>query len=294
MTQAADENRPEILLAKSAGFCFGVTRAIDSVHSLAEQYGAPIYTYGQLIHNAEAVRELEERGIKAVSFDEALKLPQGSRIVIRSHGITRIEQEALTAAGLDITDATCPFVKKIHNIVATETKKGKCAIIVGNANHPEVIGIRGWCEGDSYVVDDEEAAENLPQIADAIIVSQTTFNPEKFNKIVEKILQKCYIYSVVNTICSATRERQEEASNIACYVDFMIVIGDKQSSNSQKLFSICKSVCEKTLFVQTAADLMGVALSDAKRIGITAGASTPGNIIQEVLQLCQNKALKNY
>ena len=156
-------------------------------------------------------------------------------------------------------------------------------MIVGDPTHPEVRGIRAWSGENTYVVEDSKGAEALPQLDSAVVVSQTTFNYEKFQKIVEIIRLKCYDTSVMNTICSATQERQEEAAMIASGVDAMIVIGGRHSSNSQKLFQICKEVCGHTFFVERAADLGGITLPDVRKIGITAGASTPGNIIREVL-----------
>lgn len=279
----------EIILAETAGFCFGVTRAVDTAIEAAKSAGETIYTYGHLIHNAQVVEDLKTRKIVSVTDEEADKLPAGAKIIIRSHGIGRKTEEKLRAEGLDVIDATCPFVKKIHGIVSAPENASKTVIIVGDPTHPEVIGIRGWCVGESFVISDEKDAEKLPEIADAIIVSQTTFNPEKFEKIVEKIKIKCYINYVMNTICSATWQRQEEALRIARSVDVMIVVGDPESSNSQKLYSICKSACKNTQFVQSADELNNAHLLSAQKVGITAGASTPGNIIQEVLGYVRTK-----
>jgi 4-hydroxy-3-methylbut-2-enyl diphosphate reductase len=195
----------------------------------------------------------------------------------------------LEKQGVDIVDATCPFVKKIHKIVKEESELGKLIIIIGNDNHPEVEGIKGWVNGDVIVINEAEQIENL-SIAEkrqVCIVSQTTFNHNKFKYLVEIIEKKGYDINVVNTICNATHERQAEAKEIASKVDAMIVIGGKHSSNTQKLFDICKAECKNTYYIQTVADLNLCELSSLESIGITAGASTPKNIIEEVHTECQ-------
>ncbi len=276
---------PEIILAKTAGFCFGVTRAVNMVRGLLDdpEVIKPIYTYGPIIHNDQVVDELRALGAVSVTEEEAEKLPAGSVLVIRSHGIGRDALCDLESRGLRIVDATCPFVKKIHRIVSEASDRGQTVIIAGDPDHPEVRGIKAWSGHDTFIVPDPEAAKRLPMLKSAEIVAQTTFNCEFFQKIVENIRTKCYDTSVMNTICSATQERQQEARSIASRVDAMIVVGGRHSSNSQKLFHICRDVCEHTFFVEKASDLGGISLPDARSIGITAGASTPGNIIREVL-----------
>ena len=280
---------PEIILAKTAGFCFGVTKAVDKVYELAETASQDIYTFGPIIHNEEVVGDLEKRGVHAISMEEARKIPAGSTVVIRSHGITKDEEEELGSMGLNVVDATCPFVKKIHKIVEDAARSGETVVIVGDPDHPEVKGIYSRSGKSAFVVGEEEDVEKLPNLGEVIVVSQTTFNYEKFNKIVEKITLKCYNIRVMNTICNATQERQTEAKKIATCVDAMLVIGGGNSSNSQKLFSICKEVCKNTFFIQTARDLEKMDFPKVSSIGITAGASTPSNIIQEVLEHVRTK-----
>jgi len=276
----------EVILAKSAGFCFGVKRAIDMVYEqLSEKQPVPIYTYGPLIHNEEVVADLEKRGVRVVdSLDELARLPKGI-VINRSHGVSRAVYEKMQESGHRIVDATCPFVKRIHNIVRQESGKGKKIVIVGNPVHPEVEGIKGWSQTPVSIIETVEEAENLPFSAEdeVSIVSQTTFNYNKFQELVEVVQKRGYNVSVVNTICNATEERQIEAKEIAAKVDVMIVIGGRHSSNSRKLYEICREECADTHFIRTLDDLdLELSANAVRLIGITAGASTPNNIIEEV------------
>ncbi len=272
----------EVILAKTAGFCFGVKRAVEMVY---EQIGAEnVYTFGPIIHNEEVVEDLKNKGIGVInSLDEARKVTPGT-IIIRSHGTTKAVCDELEALGWKIIDATCPFVKKIHRIVSEQSTAGDQIVIIGNEKHPEVEGIMGWCNSAPIVVDSAEKADELavPEGKNICIVSQTTFNYKKFQELVEKIDKKGYYINVRNTICNATEERQTEARLLAQKADAMIVIGGKSSSNTQKLYEICKEECENTYYIQTLRDLDLNKLSCAGCVGITAGASTPNNIIQEV------------
>ena len=274
----------EVRIAKTAGFCFGVKRAVDKVYEQVETRDKPIYTFGPIIHNEEVVDDLTNRGVKVIHSVEELNGLQDGVIVIRSHGISREIYDRIESTGIEIVDATCPFVKKIHTIVQQQSEEGKQIIVVGNPDHPEVQGIIGWSETPVFVVETVEEAEkiNLPDRKTICIVSQTTFNYKKFQDIVAKIEKKGYDINVVNTICNATHERQVEASQIASDVDGMIVIGGKNSSNTQKLFEICRRECGNTVFIQTLADLDDGWLRDVQKIGITAGASTPNKSIEEV------------
>lgn len=272
----------DVVLAKTAGFCFGVKRAVDTVYEQAEK--GNVYTYGPIIHNEEVVKDLEEKGVRILADKQALKDLEAGTVVIRSHGVERSIYELIKEKGLELVDATCPFVKKIHNIVDEDSAKGKQIIIIGDKNHPEVMGIVGWCNQAPIVLESEEEAENLSFSDDKEIslVSQTTFNHKKFNKVVEIFKEKGYNISVYNTICNATEERQREAASIAKQVDAMIVIGGKNSSNTQKLFDISKKECANTYYIQTLVDLDLAAFESVGRVGITAGASTPNQIIKEV------------
>lgn len=279
----------EITVAKSAGFCFGVQRAVDSVYKELEENSGKIYTFGPIIHNEQVVENLNKRGIEVIDTVEQLKKIKEGTVVIRSHGVAKEIYDILEQQKLKMVDATCPFVKKIHNIVLDESNNGKTIIIIGNDNHPEVEGIKGWVNGEVIVINKEEQIEklSLPEQTKACIVSQTTFNHNKFKYLVEIIRKKGYDITVVNTICNATHVRQVEAQKISSKVDGMIVIGGKNSSNTQKLYDICRNECENTFYVQTVKDLNLHELKSLKSIGITAGASTPKNIIEEVRTECQ-------
>ena len=279
----------EITVAKSAGFCFGVQRAVDSVYKELKENSGKIYTFGPIIHNEQVVEDLNKRGIEVIDTVEQLKEIKEGTVVIRSHGVAKEIYDILEQQKLKMVDATCPFVKKIHNIVLDESNNGKTIIIIGNDNHPEVEGIKGWVNGEVIVINKEEQIEklSLPEQTKACIVSQTTFNHNKFKYLVEIIRKKGYDITVVNTICNATHVRQVEARKISSKVDGMIVIGGKNSSNTQKLYDICRNECENTFYVQTVKDLNLHELKSLKSIGITAGASTPKNIIEEVRTECQ-------
>ena len=272
----------EVILAKSAGFCFGVKRAVDTVY---EQTGKKnVYTFGPIIHNEEVVKDLEKKGVFVINTLEELDDITEGTVIIRSHGVSSAVYEALQKKGVEIVDATCPFVLKIHNIVKQESANGKQIVIIGNEKHPEVEGIMGWSKTQVHVVDTAEKAQNLqldPQ-REVCIVSQTTFNYNKFKELVEIISEKGYNIIIRNTICNATEERQTEAREIAKRVDAMIVVGGSSSSNTRKLYEICKNECKDTYYIQTLNDLDMTSLGKADCIGITAGASTPNNIIQEV------------
>lgn len=279
----------EITVAKSAGFCFGVQRAVDSVYKELEENSGKIYTFGPIIHNEQVVEDLNKKGIEVIDTVEQLKKIKEGTVVIRSHGVAKEIYDILEQQKLKMVDATCPFVKKIHNIVLDESNNGKTIIIIGNDNHPEVEGIKGWVNGEVIVINKEEQIEklSLPEQTKACIVSQTTFNHNKLKYLVEIIRKKGYDITVVNTICNATHVRQVEAQKISSNVDGMIVIGGKNSSNTQKLYDICRNECENTFYVQTVKDLNLHELKSLKSIGITAGASTPKNIIEEVRTECQ-------
>lgn len=275
----------EIKVAKTAGFCFGVKRAVDLVYKEANNKCCEkIYTYGPIIHNEEVMKDMKSKGIEIIHSEEELKNIQSGVVIIRSHGVPKRIQTMLEQQGLKCEDATCPFVKKIHRIVEEESKKGKHILIIGDENHPEVMGIKGWSDTEVTVIKTEEDARNFEIASETpiCIVSQTTFNYNKFKYLVEIISEKNYNISVLNTICSATKERQTEAESIAKEVDVMIVIGDKHSSNTQKLFEICSRSCANTHYIQTLKDLDMNQLKSARMVGITAGASTPNNIIEEV------------
>ena len=285
------EGNMEVRLAECAGFCFGVKRAVDTVYEQINT-GKTIYTYGPIVHNEEVVRELEEKGVKVLeSKEELLDLEcggtsdeKGCTVIIRAHGVPREICDIIAQKGLECVDATCPFVKRIHRIVEKAGAEGKHVVIVGNPGHPEVEGIKGWCSGPVTILETVEEAEKMPfsEGEDICIVSQTTFNYNKFQDIVEIFQKKGYNDSVVNTICNATEERQQSAKALASEADVMIVIGGRHSSNTRKLYEICSRECANTYFIQTLDDLHLELPKAVRLVGITAGASTPNKLIEEV------------
>ena len=280
----------KVELAKSAGFCFGVEKAVNTVYEEAKKGNDIVYTLGPIIHNEEVVKDMKKRGVEAVKIEDLDSLPKGT-VIIRSHGVSRDIFNFVKRSGHRVVDATCPFVKKIHAIVSVQSGKGKTVVIIGNPEHPEVMGIRGWGDENTYAVENIEQFINLGLKKDEeiIIVAQTTFNHKKFQEIIDKISILGYDVRCFNTICNATQERQAEAKNIASNVDAMIVIGDKKSSNTGKLVEICQEECKNTVFIQTLEDLDYDALLSVDSVGITAGASTPKHIIEEVQNIVRSK-----
>ncbi len=278
-----ERTKMEVRLATHAGFCFGVKRAVEQVYEQIET-GKTIYTYGPIIHNEEVVKDLESKGVTVIPDIETLKKVTEGTVIIRSHGVTKEIYDIIEQKGLECIDATCPFVKRIHNIVKTESAAGKHIVIVGDPKHPEVEGIMSWCSSTLTVLETEKEAQelSLPENSEICIVSQTTFNYNKFQHIVAILQKKGYNDSVVNTICNATEERQTEAKEIASEADVMIVIGGKHSSNTRKLYEICSKECANTYFIQTLDDLHLELPKSVGLVGITAGASTPNKLIEEV------------
>lgn len=280
----------KVELAKSAGFCFGVEKAVNTVYEEAKKENEIVYTLGPIIHNEEVVKDMKKRGVEAVKMEDLASLPKGT-VIIRSHGVSREVYNFVKQSGHRVVDATCPFVKKIHAIVSVQSGKGKTVVIIGNPDHPEVMGIKGWGDENTYAVENIEQFINLDLKKDEeiIIVAQTTFNHKKFQEIIDKISVLGYDVRCFNTICNATQERQAEAKKIASNVDAMIVIGDKKSSNTGKLVEICQEECKNTVFIQTLEDLNYDALLSVDSVGITAGASTPKHIIEEVQNIVRSK-----
>lgn len=291
----------KVELAKSAGFCFGVERAVQTVYDQVKDGQAPIYTYGPIIHNEEVVREFEQLGVRVIESEEEISTVEEGTIIIRSHGISKSVREKMNERKavsesigkfLNIVDATCPFVLRIHRYVMEYSQRDDWVVIVGNPTHPEVQGIFGWSNPQRTTIIEslEEAMDFDIQLDNNLcIVAQTTFNLNKFQDIVEIIIKKGYNSNVLSTICSATMERQNEAADLAARVDAMVVIGGKSSSNSRKLYEICRKNCLNTYFIQTKSDLKDTSLTRFDYVGITAGASTPKNIIEEVQKYVRNE-----
>ena len=280
----------EVTVAKTAGFCFGVKRAVDMVYEQIGK-GGMVTTYGPIIHNEVVVDDLASKGVHVANTPEELEALTEGTVVIRSHGAPKRIYDLLNGKNLTIVDATCPFVKKIHNIVHEQCEAGMRVLIIGDPAHPEVQGIKGW--GDSGTT----AADNLEDILAAFpdkdtpiaVVAQTTFNLVKFQEIVAELGALGYHLKSFNTICNATVERQEETAELASVSDMMVVIGSPHSSNTRKLYEISKQRCDRTFFVSSADELKGREFPQVGRIGITAGASAPDNIIAEVSNYVRSK-----
>ena len=272
-----------ITIAKTAGFCFGVRRAVDLAEQQAARHGA-IYAYGEIIHNTHEIRRLERLGVHTA--DTLEEIPRGAAVLIRAHGVPRTVYQALREKGCEVFDATCPFVRKIHEIADRESNAGRMVVVFGSRNHPEVLGIQGWCT-DSLVLQSEEetrqALENPEFVKKPIsVVAQTTVKRALWDISVSLIKKRCTNLKIFDTICKATDERQSEARLLAGASDRMIVIGDKKSSNTKRLYEISRSLCRDVLCVEDAAELRAQEPAHGQRVGITAGASTPAWIIKEV------------
>ena len=267
----------EITVAKSAGFCFGVNRAIQYVYDNIGKDN--IFSYGPIIHNKEVIADLEKRGVKTVDSFEGIE--EGT-VIIRSHGVGEEVYKEIERRNLSVIDGTCPFVKKIHKIVSKAHNEGRNIIIVGDPVHPEVMGINGWCENTAFIINGDYEG-GLEKDKDYTLVVQTTYRKEKFESVLSSFEKDGIKPEVFNTICSATSERQTEAEHLAKKVDKMFVIGDKHSSNTQKLYEICKKNCNNTFYIETIKDLVLNIFDSNDKIGVTAGASTPPAIIKEVV-----------
>ena len=271
----------KVKIAKEAGFCFGVKRAMKMAWDELES-SSDIYALGPLIHNKQAVQKYEEKGLRTV--DTINDIPNNKNVIIRSHGVSKDIYDKANFNNLNIIDTTCPFVKKIHNIVNEFYEKGYKIIIIGDKNHPEIIGINGWCENSAYIIKSIEDVNNLnlDNKNKYCVVSQTTLNLELYNTLVNELSKKLDNITFKNTICSATKIRQQAARELAVDVDCMVVIGGKHSSNTQKLVNICKDQVP-TFAIETKDDLDIQQLKSFSSIGVTAGASTPDWIIDDVM-----------
>lgn len=276
-----------IKLAETAGFCFGVNRAVNTVYELLEN-GNKVCTLGPIIHNPQLVKELEEKGVRVVNGVE--EVTEGETLVIRSHGVPRSVIEKATVSGIDTVDATCPFVSKIHKIVSEASEKGQPVLIAGDENHSEVIGIVGHATGEVYVFSDEKSLSNLlekhPELTKkaVCVVSQTTFNKEIWKNCEIFLKKVCTNAFIFDTICNATSKRQSEAADLSKINQVMIVVGGGHSSNTRKLYDVCSENCKKTYQIETAEELKPAWFSGVTDVGVVAGASTPAAIIKEVIK----------
>lgn len=281
----------EILLAEKSGFCFGVKRAVDTALNYREKSNNDIYTLGQLIHNNDVVELLNSKGIHPIEIDSIDSLNENDIIIIRSHGVSPKIIKILEDKKLIIADATCPYVDHIHKKVKEYYNLGYGIVIVGDISHPEVIGINGWCNDEAIVSKDGANIDVLPE--KVCLVSQTTEKQENWEKVLNKVKEKCSEVVSFNTICNATDVRQKSAMELSKNVDTMVVIGGIHSSNTTKLYEICKGNCNNTIYVENAGEILDEIIKNAKRVGITAGASTPDWIIKEAInKMSENKELE--
>lgn len=277
----------KIILAESAGFCFGVQRAVDQTTKIQKEYGKKIYTLGPLIHNNDVVRFLENNEVFAISLEEITKLSKGDAIIIRSHGVSKEVMDLLEAKGLIIIDATCPFVTNIQKKVNKYSKEGYQIVILGDKDHPEVIGINGWCNNNAIITKDGEFHGRIPN--KVCVVSQTTEKEENWVNTIKNLSVITKELLAFNTICAATEVRQKGVFELSKAVDLMIVVGGKNSSNTTKLYQIAKENCDRTIHIENSLELPNEIINDKtiNKIGITAGASTPDWIINEVVELME-------
>lgn len=278
----------EIVLAESAGFCFGVSKAVNLAYRLSQNNNGKIYTLGAIIHNNAVIEELSNNGIDVIENIEELEgkinEKENCTVIIRAHGIPKSVRADLDKMGVTVEDATCPFVRKIQMLAMEKYKEGYKIVITGDEKHPEVIGINGWCENSAIIISEPEDVENLDKTENNYcVLSQTTFSVVKWKLIIEQLKKQFDKFIYFDTICSATVKRQEEAANVAASVELMIVIGDRMSSNTLKLVEICKANCKQTFLIESSLDLSGIDFINIKRVGVTAGASTPDHVIREVI-----------
>ena len=275
----------EIIIADNAGFCFGVKRAVDMSTDELEKENDFIYSLGPLIHNKQAVEKLNNLGLKVANSIDDIK---NGKVIIRSHGIPNNIYENIKDKNLDVIDCTCPYVKNIHKKANEYWKNGYKIIIIGDKEHPEVIGINGWCNNEGIIINNKEEAEKLPNLKKACILSQTTNTLDKFDTLVDIVLNKVDELKIFNTICNATSLRQNSCKEVAKKVEAMIIIGGYHSSNTNKLVEISKKYCQNVYHIETIDELSLETISGYETVGLTAGASTPDWIIKEVIDKMEN------
>lgn len=277
----------KVILAESAGFCFGVQRAVDQTTKIQKEYGKKIYTLGPLIHNNDVVKFLENNEVFSISLDEITNLSKGDAVIIRSHGVSKEVMDLLESKGLIIIDATCPFVTNIQKKVNKYSKEGYQIVILGDKDHPEVIGINGWCNNSAIITKDGEFHGRIPN--KVCVVSQTTEKEENWVNTIKNLSVITKELLAFNTICAATEVRQKGVLELSKTVDLMIIVGGKNSSNTTKLYQIAKTNCDRTIHIENSSELPKEIINDKtiSKIGITAGASTPDWIINEVVELME-------
>ena len=272
----------EVLLAEEYGFCFGVERAVEMVEDALDEGARPIRSVGPLIHNAQEMERLGALGVSTIDVPEEANADTVA--VIRAHGVTPQVQLDLETRAAKVIDATCPFVTRVQHLAERAAIDGRDVVVAGNPDHPEMIGVVGYAPDNTYVVRDATEVALLPQLRAPLVVSQTTIKLQTFLEVAEAVREKADAEpQVVNTICSATRDRQDAARALAGQVDVFYVIGGRHSSNSVKLLAVCQEQCKDSFLIETPAEINPAHLKDAKRVGVTAGASTPNWLIDQVV-----------
>ncbi len=275
----------EIIIADNSGLCYGVKRALQLAHSTRRRRKGRVLTLGELIHNPLAIADLEKKGIQAVP--EPGSIGEGI-VIIRSHGVAPAVYQALKRKRIEIVDATCPIVKKIQRLVESLAKKGEEIVIVGNPEHPEIKGLVGYSGGRGRIIENEDMARRLPYRKKRFVLAQSTQDPFLFGRVVAALLEKTGELGVYNTICRSTQTRQRSTSELAARVDTLFIVGGKNSSNTYKLFQISKRVQPNTHFIERADQITPRLLRGAKKIGISGGASTPPEAIEEAVARIRN------
>ncbi|MCA1556923.1 MAG: 4-hydroxy-3-methylbut-2-enyl diphosphate reductase [Acidobacteria bacterium] len=272
----------EVLLADEYGFCFGVERAVEMVEDALKE-GATVRSLGALIHNTQEMKRLEAEGVRTINVPG--EASQDETTVIRAHGVTPMVQLELESRAARVIDATCPFVTKVQKLAERAAAQGRDVVVAGNPDHPEMIGVVGYAPDNTYVVRDASEVANLPKLHAPIVLSQTTIKLQTFQEVAEAVKSNSDAEpQVINTICSATRDRQDAARALAGHVDAFYIIGGRHSSNSVKLLAVCKEQCERSFLVETADEINPSDLENVERVGVTAGASTPNWLINQVVE----------
>ena len=272
----------KVLLADEYGFCFGVERAVEMVEEAVEQ-GDTVRTLGPLIHNEQEMDRLAQEGVSTIS--EPVQIQRGETAVIRAHGVTPQVQQELEERASKVVDATCPFVTRVQKLAARAAASDRHVIVVGSPDHPEMIGVKGYAPEHAFIIRDETEVASLPRLKNPLVVSQTTIKAKTFFDTAEAIKTKTDDeVQVINTICSATRDRQDAARALSNMVDAFYVIGGRHSSNSLKLVAVCKENCEKSFLIETESEIDPNDLIGVENVGVTAGASTPEWLIQKVVK----------
>jgi 4-hydroxy-3-methylbut-2-enyl diphosphate reductase len=272
----------QVLLADEYGFCFGVERAVEMVED-AVSAGETVRSLGALIHNEQEMGRLGTHGVTTIS--DPIQIGRGETAVIRAHGVTPQVQQELEEKASKVVDATCPFVTRVQKLAARAAAEDRHVVIVGGADHPEMIGVKGYAPNHAFIVKDETEVAGLPWLRSPLVVSQTTIKAKTFFDTAEAVKTRTSDeVQVVNTICSATRDRQESARALAGMVDAFYIIGGRHSSNSVKLLAVCKEQCEKSFLIETEEEINAADLVGVEKVGVTAGASTPEWLIQKVVR----------